>query len=288
MRLVSARLLLSLLASVTLFGSATAAAQEYPKDSRPQLFSYDELVLLGSDQPLSPALADKLHRLTTTPFINNEAYQRGARPRPLDVPGLGPTLRVALWNIERGLELDDIQRLLTDSDRFMARVKEEREHARKAGKRVRQVMLETLPQQIETLRAADVWILNEVDWGVKRTGYREIVRELAETMNMNWAYGVEFLEVDAVSCLRSSKSIRSVCARCTAMPYCRVTRSVRPGWCHSQLATTGSPRAGSGRSRRENARPPSSSARNCCARSGAGNGPHFWWSSTCPQSPAMS
>jgi endonuclease/exonuclease/phosphatase family metal-dependent hydrolase len=189
--------LLWFLTSVTLFGAANAAAQEYPKDSRPQLFSYDELVLLGSDQPLSPELSDKLQRLTTTPFINNEAYLRGARPRPLDVPGLGPALRVAFWNIERGLELDDIQLLLTDSDRFMARVKEEREHAKNRGKRVRQVMLETLPQQIETLRAADVWILNEVDWGVKRTGYREIVRELAETLDMNWAYGVEFLEVDA-------------------------------------------------------------------------------------------
>ena len=41
-----------------------------------------------------------------------------------------------------------------------------------------------------------MWILNEVDWGVKRTRYREVVRELGETLNMNWAYGVEFLEVD--------------------------------------------------------------------------------------------
>ena len=38
-------------------------------------------------------------------------------------------------------------------------------------------------------------ILNEVDWGVKRTDYREVVRELAKTLNMNWAYGVEFVEV---------------------------------------------------------------------------------------------
>jgi endonuclease/exonuclease/phosphatase family metal-dependent hydrolase len=57
--------------------------------------------------------------------------------------------------------------------------------------------LEQLPKEIETLKAADVWVLNEVDWGVKRTEYRNVVSELAKTLNMNWAYGVEFLEIDS-------------------------------------------------------------------------------------------
>jgi hypothetical protein len=38
--------------------------------------------------------------------------------------------------------------------------------------------------------------LNE-GWGVKRTHYRNVIRELGEALNMNWAYGVEFLEVDS-------------------------------------------------------------------------------------------
>jgi hypothetical protein len=32
---------------------------------------------------------------------------------------------------------------------------------------------------------------------VKRTEYREVVRELGQALNMNWAYGVEFLEIDS-------------------------------------------------------------------------------------------
>ena len=32
--------------------------------------------------------------------------------------------------------------------------------------------------------------------GVKRTSYREVVRELGDTLDMNWAYAVEFTEVD--------------------------------------------------------------------------------------------
>jgi endonuclease/exonuclease/phosphatase family metal-dependent hydrolase len=179
-----------------LVGIRSFAAEQYTRDSRPQLFSYDELVQLGSDQELSPELAEKLHAVTTTPFINNEAYYRGARPHPLEVERIGPTLRIAFWNIERGLELDDIQLFLTDRERFMAKVTEERKHAKEGGKRIRNVDLEKIPQDIELLQAADVWILNEVDWGVKRTQYREVVRELGETLNMNWAYGVEFLEID--------------------------------------------------------------------------------------------
>jgi endonuclease/exonuclease/phosphatase family metal-dependent hydrolase len=172
-------------------------AQNYVRESAPQLFSYDELVQLSSDQEMSPELQEKLRLITTTPFINNEAYLNGSRPHPLEVPGLGPSLRVAFWNIERGLELDDIQLFLTDKDAFMAKVEEERKKAKESGKRVRAVKMEEIPQQIEMLKAADVWILNEVDWGVKRTEYREVIRELGKTLNMNWAYGVEFLEIDS-------------------------------------------------------------------------------------------
>src|SRR4029077_4584707 len=89
------------------------------------------------------------------------------------------------------------QLFLTDKERFMAKVVEERKHAKESGQRIRGVGLEKIPLQIEILRAADVWILNEVDWGVKRTQYREVIRELGETLNMNWAYGVEFLEIDS-------------------------------------------------------------------------------------------
>ena len=197
MRVVGVRIWFRLLigAYSVLAGAAALAAQDYTRDSRPELFSYDELVQLGARPEMSQELAAKLHAVTTTPFINNEAYLGGSRPRPLDVKGLGPTLPVAFWNIERGLELDYIQMFLTDKDHIMAEVAEERRKAKENRKTVRKVEMEAIPNEIATLKAADVWILNEVDWGVKRTAYREVVRELAETLHMNWAYGVEFIEV---------------------------------------------------------------------------------------------
>ena len=176
--------------------TSASLAQEYMRDSEPKLLSYDELVQLSLDQEMSPELAEKLRVITTTPFINNEAYLSGMRVQPLEIPKLGPSLRVALWNIERGLELDYIELFLTNKDAFMAKVEEERKEAKEHKKRVRSVDLEKIPEEIEILKSADVWILNEVDWGVKRTEYREVVRELGKTLNMNWAYGVEFLEID--------------------------------------------------------------------------------------------
>ncbi len=177
-------------------GTTALTAQEYARDSGPKLFSYDDLVLLSSDQEMSPGLAEKLRLITTTPFINNEAYLSGVRPRPLDVPRLGPSLRVAFWNIERGLELDYIELFLSNQDAFLAKIEEERKQAKENKKSIRAVQLEKIPEEIEILKSADVWILNEVDWGVKRTEYREVVSELGKALNMNWAYGVEFLEID--------------------------------------------------------------------------------------------
>lgn len=141
-------------------GATALRAQDYARDSEPKLFSYDELVQLSLDQEMGPELAEKLRLITTTPFINNEAYLNGAGPRPLEVPGLGPSLRVALWNIERGLELDYIELFLTNKDAFMAKVEEERKEAKENKKSIRSVELDKIPEEIEILKSADVWILN--------------------------------------------------------------------------------------------------------------------------------
>jgi endonuclease/exonuclease/phosphatase family metal-dependent hydrolase len=45
------------------------------------------------------------------------------------------------------------------------------------------------------LKGLDVIFANELDWGMARTGNLHITRELALSLNMNYAYGVEFLSV---------------------------------------------------------------------------------------------
>jgi endonuclease/exonuclease/phosphatase family metal-dependent hydrolase len=165
---------------------------DYIRSSQPSLLNYQELVALGEQETVDPPLADKLHILLTTPFVNNEAYFSGIKPMRPDVKGMGPALRIVEWNIERGAEFDAIKLSLTDKQGFLAKVHNEAANNTSTTKVDDQV----LSAQMDVLQSADVLVLNEVDWGMKRSDYRAVVKDLADALKMNWAFGVEFVEVD--------------------------------------------------------------------------------------------
>jgi endonuclease/exonuclease/phosphatase family metal-dependent hydrolase len=152
-----------------------------PESSQPALLNYQELVTLYDNEKVDPTLTQKLDTLLTTPFVNNEASRTGAKPLRPDLKGVGPSLRLVQWNIERGQELDQIKLALSDKQRFLATAR---------GNPA------ALSAQIDVLQSADVIVLNEVDWGMKRSGYQPVVEVLAQALKMNWVYGVEFVEVD--------------------------------------------------------------------------------------------
>jgi endonuclease/exonuclease/phosphatase family metal-dependent hydrolase len=154
---------------------------DFTRSSQPALLNYHELVTLYENEKVDPDLTQKLDTLLTTPFVNNEASISGTKALRPDLKGMGPSLRLVQWNIERGLELDEIKLAFGDKQGFLA--KTHRETA-------------DLKAQIDVLQSADVIVLNEVDWGMKRTDYQAVVKELADSLKMNWAYGVEFVEVD--------------------------------------------------------------------------------------------
>jgi len=186
---------LLLLMMVTLGSSASAQndqAGDYTRSSQPPLLSYQELVALGKEETVDPALAAKVQTLLTTPFVNNEAYFSGTKPLRPDVKGMGPSLRLVEWNIERGVELADIKLAMTDKAAFLAKV-----HSEAAdNKEKEKISDQELSAQMDALQAADVLVLNELDWGMKRSDYEAVVKSLADALKMNWAYGVEFIEVD--------------------------------------------------------------------------------------------
>jgi endonuclease/exonuclease/phosphatase family metal-dependent hydrolase len=165
---------------------------DYTRSSQPPLLNYQELLALGEEETVDPALASKLNILLTTPFVNNEAYFAGTKPLRPDLKGMGPSLRLVEWNIERGIEFDDIKLLLTDKQGFLAKVHGEAANNTGTGT----VDDHVLNAQMDLLQSADVLVLNEVDWGMKRSDYRSVVKDLADALKMNWAYGVEFVEVD--------------------------------------------------------------------------------------------
>jgi endonuclease/exonuclease/phosphatase family metal-dependent hydrolase len=68
------------------------------------------------------------------------------------------TLRIVSWNINRGLRVDEVISFLAES-------------------------------------AADLILLQEVDLNARRTGYRNIARDIAQALQMNYVFGCEFEEL---------------------------------------------------------------------------------------------
>lgn len=175
------------------------------ENAGPAMLTFDELVELsplvgrraGSSYEVDgarPELVEKVNTLLTTPYVNNQAFKAGARPhRPSHAP-IGSSVDVAFWNIERGQQLPailDVFRAASDSgaraDLFASRIRPElRSGDAKAE----------LDKQLDALANVDVVLLNEVDRGMKRSDYADVVAELGKTLQMNWTWGAEFIEVD--------------------------------------------------------------------------------------------
>ena len=173
-----------------------AAQDDFVRFSKPDLLTFDELVDLEKNDPPSPALAEKLQHLLNTPFLSNEAYVNGAKPKRPSSPELGPFLRAICWNIERGIHFDQIRIALSEPGKFDQVLAEKKDPKTKP---LTSDELKVVKQQLDALQAADILILNEVDYGVTRTDYRDVARDLGKALNMNYAYGVEFLELDPLN-----------------------------------------------------------------------------------------
>ncbi len=174
--------------------------QALAKDSvsAADLLTYNELLALYDQKNVPEPLGGKLNRLLTTPFVSN-AYGNSERLSLSRSAGLGEYLRVAHWNVERGLEYEALAAIFESRERFESFLDAERFPP---GSSERAAVIE----EAEALRRADVIVLNEVDWGMKRTDYRNIAAELAARLQMNYALGVQFVELSPVHLSQREKS----------------------------------------------------------------------------------
>lgn len=160
------------------------------RDSRTsRLLTYSEIADLYSGSRLSPDLELRLNNILTEPFVGNLS------PKPMPPistsPLLGDYIRVAQWNIERGLEFEALKAVFEGGDRVEELLDQQRYPLNSPARK-------ELLDQAGQLRESDVIILNEVDWGLKRSDYRNIPEELAAVLGWNYAFGVEFVELSPV------------------------------------------------------------------------------------------
>ena len=154
-----------------------------------ELLNYAELVELYELDNPSGQLQIKLQKLLTTPFLSNEATGKGTRPLKPYSQRLGRHIRIAYWNIERGLEYEALELAFTNPSTLISLL----------DKKLSPGEITQVQEQAALLSQADIIVLNEVDWGMKRTGYRNVAADLASALQMNYAYGVEFIEVDPIA-----------------------------------------------------------------------------------------
>lgn len=177
----------------TLWIAGGAGLSENPsgdsaKHSGPEFLSFDELKELATTAELKGKLAEKLNEILTKPFIGRDGGANGAQLHRPTVEGLGPIIRATLWNIERGRSFDLIESALGNAEEFQ----------RDSGYQTRVQKREAIDNQLRSLQQSDIVIFNEVDLGMKRTEYRDVSHDLATALHMNYAYAVEFVEVDPI------------------------------------------------------------------------------------------
>lgn len=171
--------------------AATAkGAAAGPAVTGPRLLTWAELEVLGRcGDAYPPGLEAKMNAVLDTPFRGGAIRQPSA---PKSSPALGPFVRAAMWNIERGLNFEAVAAALADPGKLAALLDPTECPPGSAARR-------DAMEQAALLREADILILNEADWGMKRTKYRFVAEELARRLGMEFAYAVEFLEVDPIA-----------------------------------------------------------------------------------------
>ena len=157
----------------------------------PDYLTFAELESLQKNPTPGGALGAKLNRFWRTPAVSNEAWLSGKRPRALETAGLGPTLRVATWNIEKSLTINRAVKAIKSPAAYEEMIAERRAPA---GSKERAEMM----RQRDRLATADIVFLQEMDIGVSRSGYVDAARTLAKELGMNYAFAAQSLEVDPV------------------------------------------------------------------------------------------
>lgn len=180
------------LLAMIVFASPAQAQEAIPRHVEMEYLSYAELVQLSNEPYPEGELKENLERFWRQAEIDNTAYLSGSKPRELEDPFLGKYLRLATWNIEKSIEMPEAIKLWTaETDVFQSML-----DLKKAP--VGSKLAQKASQQRGRLILADVIVLQEMEIGIKRSGYLHAARELAQSLGMNYAYAPQYLEVDPV------------------------------------------------------------------------------------------
>ncbi len=144
------------------------------------VFSFNEYVQLSNSLNVNKNLKTKVETALKTVVTDNSISKNPYQNQNY--------IKVSSWNIDGGGSLEQIQSFfskqtpltnylsqstITDYDKLSA-----------------------IQAQIQNLVDSDIIILNDVDWGMPRSGYKNVAAELACSAGYNYAFAAEFINVD--------------------------------------------------------------------------------------------
>ncbi len=148
-------------------------------NSNTDILNYNDLIQLSTTQPKQGStLYQKLDKQLHTPIIQQPPTQEN---NFLHGNILGDFFRVASWNIERGFNIDLIEKVFLYPDNMIFNWKS---------------IPKEYQDEIEILSKAKIVFLNETDIGLPRTKYENIAKRLADGLMTGYVFGTEFVEVD--------------------------------------------------------------------------------------------
>ncbi len=139
-------------------------------------FTFDELVELSKTAEPKLNLKAKLeNHLSMVHIVNKNTEYK------LDKP----YLRIADWNIHRGYNINEIKEILTNPATY----------EKKIISNVKPRDRERFKEELNTFATADIICLSEVDIGMPRTKYKNIASELSDSLEWDYAYATEYIEL---------------------------------------------------------------------------------------------
>lgn len=150
-----------------------------------KFLSFAELNTLANYELVEYRILKKIADLFSTPIY----YQAFPSKEVFFEDNVGSRyIQVAHWNIERGLNLAAIQKIFTNTDDYI-------QHSLLPGTTDAWKLL--IKEEAEIFKSSDILTLNEVDWGIQRSGYHNIAEEIAHSMQASYVFAPEFLELDS-------------------------------------------------------------------------------------------
>lgn len=155
----------------------------------------EDLAKLSSQPTPSGELKFKLAKQLNTPYIFNKINGWKLKAKNIfstlknNSPFTKPYIRVAHWNIERGKNIDAIKTIFLDQSSYYYNYRKTidgNEH-------------NNFRKELNDLTSSDVIALNEVDIGLPRTKYKNVVSEIADALNYNYAFATEFVELGPIA-----------------------------------------------------------------------------------------